>query len=243
MYNTNVINNLDLNDIRKMIEEQFGYEVDSLDLKDMKSIYDVYMELQDGINNYRDERVQKFVHDDNNIHYVIFHAIPIDAFLRSRIDSKKARTFLSNKQFFIGSYSSDFEGLHNEVTLSHNRLFRNGIFEVSIQYENRGNVNVSNPINTFEKFVNESLEVYDELDISCPIVYFVTFTNVEGHEMATKPGEFYTLTDAERNILNPAGVAIKNKNQISNGIHNIFVPILNHFGKDEDYIFGETTDN
>ena len=59
---------------------------------------------------------------------------------------------------------------------------------MSIQYENRGNVNVSNPINTFEKFVNESLEVYDELDISCPIVYFVTFTNVEGHEMATKPG-------------------------------------------------------
>ena len=92
MYNTNVINNLDLNDIRKMIEEQFGYEVDSLDFKGMKSIYDAYVELQYGINKYRDERVQKFVRDDNSIHYVIFHAIPIDAFLRSCIDSKKART-------------------------------------------------------------------------------------------------------------------------------------------------------
>ena len=74
-------------------------------------------------------------------------------------------------------------------------------------------------------------------------MYFVTFTNVEGQEMASEPGEFYTLTDSERNLLNPAGVAIKNKNQISDEIHNIFVPILNHFGKDEDYIFEETNGN
>lgn len=242
MYNTNAINNLDLNDIKNMMEEQFDCKVDSMDFKDMKIIYDVYIELQDGINNYRCKRVQKFGCEDKSIHYVIFHAIPIDAFLRSRIDYKKAMTSLNNKQFLIGSFSLDFEGLHGEGTSSHNRLFKNGIFEVVIKYENRGKVNVSNPKIKFKEFVTESLEVYSELGISSPIVYFVTFTNVEGQEMATKPGDFDT-TITERNILDPAGVAIKDKNQVDNEVHNIFVPIVNDFGINDYYIFDESDGN
>ncbi|WP_296859784.1 hypothetical protein [uncultured Methanobrevibacter sp.] len=242
MFNRKVISNLDLNDIGRMIGEQFDCKVDSIDFKDMKIIYDVYLELQEGINNYRDERVQEFVCEDNRIHYVIFHAIPLDAFLRSRIDSKKAKVSLSKKQFFIGSYSQDFEGLHNELTLSHNRLFRNGIFEVVIKYENRGDVNVSNPKSKFKEFVSESLDVYSELGISCPIVYFVTFTNVEGQEMATKPDVFTTAV-TERNILDPAGVVINDKDQVDNEVHNIFVPILNDFGINDYYLFDESAGN
>lgn len=242
MFNRKVICNLGLNDIKNMMEEQFDCKVDSMDFKDMKIIYDVYIELQDGINNYRDKRVQKFVCEDKSIHHVIFHAIPIDAFLRSRIDYKKAITSLNNKQFLIASYGSDFEGLHGEGTSSHNRLFRNGIFEVVKEYKNRGKVNVNNPKIKFKEFVTESLEVYSELGISSPIVYFVTFANVEGQEMATKNGDFDT-TITERNILNPAGVAIKDKGQIDNEVHNIFVPIVNDFGINDYYTFDESTGN
>ena len=242
MFNRKIISNLDLNDIRNMMEEQFDCKVDSIDFKDMKMIYDVYMELQEGINNYRDERVQKFLCEDNSIHYVIFHAIPLDTFLRSRIDYKKVKTSLNNKQFLIGLHSSDFEGLHSEGTLSYNKLLRNGIFEVVIKYENLGKVNVSNPKIKFKEFVSESLDVYSELGISSPIVYFVTFTNVEGQEMATKPGDF-TTTVTERNILDPAGVAINDKDQVDNEVHNIFVPILNDFGINDYYIFDESAGN
>ena len=73
-------------------------------------------------------------------------------------------------------------------------------------------------------------------------MYFVTFTNVEGQEMATKPGDFDT-TITERNILDPAGVAIKDKNQVDNEVHNIFVPIVNDFGINDYYIFDESDGN
>ena len=39
MFNRKIISNLDLNDIRNMMEEQFDCKVDSIDFKDMKMIY------------------------------------------------------------------------------------------------------------------------------------------------------------------------------------------------------------
>ena len=55
--------------------------------------------------------------------------------------------------------------------------------------------------------------------------------------MLLKVGEYYRLTDPERDTLNPEGIIIKDNNQIEVSAHNMFVPIWNHFGKNVDYIF------
>lgn len=40
-----------------------------------------------------------------------------------------------------------------------------------------------------------------------------------------------------RDVINPTGVIIKDKDQVGIEVENIFVQILNHFGYDEDYLF------
>ena len=232
--NNKVIENIGLEDIENMIEDAIGCSNNSSNSFDLKLIFDVNMQLREKINNYRDERVQKFASENEDKYKIIFHAIPIDAFLRTRIDTAKVRSAFRYKKFFTGHFSHDFEGLYNNKGLFKKRLFRNGIFEaILVEYRPEEGVNVNHSYNEFKKFVNESLDIYGELDISCPIVYFITFTNVKGRSMIEGP----ILNDCERDVLNPTGVIIKDKDQVGIEVENIFVPIWNHFGYDEDYLF------
>lgn len=238
--NNKVIENIGLEDIENIIKDAIGCNDDSISFTDLKLILDINMQLQETINNYRDERVQKFASENEDKYNIIFHAIPIDAFSKSRINFKKARNTFHNKQFLMGFNYSDFEGLYSNVN-GHSfkmRLFRNGIFEAIAEHD-YADVHVDYSKNRFEEFVSECLEVYDELNISCPIIFFVTFTNVKDRKMAVNEISFNQRC-TERDILDPTGVLIKNKNQVESEVHNIFVPIFNEFGKDVDYIFDQS---
>lgn len=211
-----------------------------MEFEEIKAMFDLNNSLLEKINNYRDERVSFWCSKNKDKYKVMFHAIPFDAFSINQIDFRKAKTVL-NKEFLYGYFLSDFEGLFSDESLYKGKLFRNGIFEIILEeYRDEGGVNVGNPYLEFQKFVNDSLEVYDELGILCPVVYFVTFTNVKGRNMLLKIGEHYRLTDAERDTLNPVGIIIKDKDQIEVCAHNTFVPIWNHFGKNVDYIFDDS---
>lgn len=211
-----------------------------MEFEEIKSMFDLNNSLLEKINDYRDKRVSFWSSKNRDKYKVMFHAIPFDAFSINQIDFKKARTVL-NKEFLYGYFFSDFEGLFSDESIYKGKLFRNGIFEIILEeYRDEGGVNVGNPYLEFKKFVNDSLEVYEELGISCPIVYFVTFTNVKGRNMLLKVGEHYILTDPERDTLNPVGIIIKDNNQIEVSAYNMFVPIWNHFGKNVDYIFDDS---
>lgn len=211
-----------------------------MEFEEIKTMFDLNNSLLEKINDYRDKRVSLWSSKNKNKYKVMFHAIPFDAISINQIDFKKARTVL-NKEFLNGYYFSDFEGLFNNQSLYKGKLFRNGIFEIILEeYRDEGGVNVRNPYLEFKKFINDSLEVYNELGIFCPIIYFITFTNVKGRNMLCNPREHYNLTDFERDTLNPSGLIIKDKTQIDICVHNMFVPIWNHFGKDVDYIFDES---
>ena len=213
-----------------------------MEFEEIKDMFDLNSSLLEKVNNYRNDRVSFWSSKNKDKYKVIFHAIPFDSFSINQIDFKKARTVL-NKEFLWGYFFSDFEGLFSDERLYKGKLFRNGIFEIVLEeYRDEGGVNVGNPYLEFQKFVKDSLEVYDELGISCPIVYFVTFTNVKGRNMLQKPMEHYVLTDAERDTLNPVGIIIKDKNQIADYAYNMFVPIWNHFGKNVDYRFDDSND-
>ena len=84
--------------------------------------------------------------------------------------------------------------------------------------------------------MKDCLEVYEELNILCPIVFFVTFSNIKGLKM---DGIFPRSKNRnpERDILNPAGIIIKDKDQVKSEVHNIFVPIYNHYGIEVEYEF------
>ena len=213
---------------------------DPMEFEEIKSMFDFSNNLQEKINSYRNERFSFWNSKINDNYKVIFHAVPFDSFSKSRIDLKKARVALRNKQFLGGFYSSDFEGLYSSSRYPFKiRLFRNGIFE-AIRDEDKGDVYVDNFKERFEEFVNGCLELYEELDILCPVVFFVTFTNVKGRKIAKGPLNLSMLQDAERDTLDPAGVIIEDKNQVGSEVHNLFVPIYNHFGIECDYDFEQS---
>ena len=96
--NNKVIKNIGLEDIENMIEDAIGCSNNSSNSFDLKLIFDVNMQLREKINNYRDERVQKFASENEDKYKIIFHSIPIDAFLRTRIDTAKVRSAFRYKK-------------------------------------------------------------------------------------------------------------------------------------------------
>lgn len=237
--NNKVIENIGLEDIENIINDTIGCNDDSIAFSELKSIFDVNVQLQEEINSFRDERVQKIASEEDDKYKVIFHAIPLDVFSKSRIDLKQARIALQGKQFLDGFYYSDFQGLCCDGYFK-KKLFRNGIFEAFYNEHDYDVVYVHDSKNKFEEFVTDCLEVYEELNFICPIIFFITFTNIKGLEMAVDPPSLSENRDPERNILNPAGIVIKDKDQVESEVHNVFVPVLNHYGIDVDYKFKQS---
>ncbi len=211
-----------------------------MEFEEIKNMFDLNGKLHEKINSYRDERVQNITSKNESNYNVIFHAIPFDAFSKSRIDFRKARIALRGKEFLSGFYFSDFDGLWGDGYLFKKKLFRNGIFEAFYNEHDYDVVYVHDSKDKFEKFVTECLEVYEELNISCPVVFFVTFTNIKGLEMAVNPPKRSKNRDPERDILDPAGIIIKEKDQVKSEVYNVFVPIYNHYGFEVDYDFEQS---
>lgn len=240
IFSNKVIENIRIGDIENIIKDIISCKDDSIKVNDIKLIIDVKMELQEKINNYRDERVKKYISENEKKCNVIFHAIPLDAFLKSRIDFKKFKKIFKDKQFFNSTFSSNFEGLYDNNGLFEKKLFRNGILEVISADKYRDEIDLSHSFKEFKNFVNESLDGYKELNILCPIVYFVTFTNVKG---CGKMGDSIDSSAGDCDLLNPVGVAINDKQQVDLEAHNIFVPIWNYFENDVDYMFDASEKN
>lgn len=211
-----------------------------MEFEEIKNMFDLNNKLQEKINRYRDERVQNISSKNASSYNVIFHAIPFDAFSKSRIDFQKARIALQGKQFLNGPYFSDFEGLCGDGYYFKKKLFRNGIFEAIFNGNEFEKVLVDNSKDWFEEFVTDCLEVYEELNILCPIVFFITFSNIKGLEMDVKLPYRFKNRDSERNILDPAGIIIKDKDQLESEVHNVFVPVFNHYGREVDYKFKQS---
>ena len=77
---------------------------------------------------------------------------------------------------------------------------------------------------------------YQKIDIICPIVFFVSLTNVQGHDLTTNGlPRFNKVFDKKRSVLNPNGMIIENEIQIENNITNLFIPLWNHFGISKEY--------
>lgn len=211
-----------------------------MEFEEIKNMFDLNSRLQEKINSFRCERVQNITSKNDGKYNVIFHAIPFDAFSKSLIDFQKARIALQGKQFLNGVNFSDFDGLCIDGFHFKKKLFRNGIFEAIFNGEDYDNVYVDLSKNGFEEFVRDCLEVYEELNILCPIVFFVTFTNIKGLKMDANLLVRSKIRDPERDILDPAGIIIKDKDKIESEVHNVFVPIYNHYGIEADYIFEQS---
>lgn len=210
-----------------------------MEFEEIKNMFDLNSNLQEKINGYRDVRVQNITSKNDGSYNVIFHAIPFDAFSKSRIDFQKAKIALQGKKFLYGSYFSDFDGLFIEGSKFKKKLFRNGIFEAIYNINDHEKVPVDYSKDWFEEFVTDCMKVYEELNIMGPIIFFVTFSNIKGLKMF----ELHYCSknrDPERNILNPVGIIIKDKEQVKSEVHNVFVPIYNHYGIEVDYDFEQS---
>lgn len=102
------------------------------------------------------------------------------------------------------------------------------------------NQNERIPLEYFEeeylKFTKEIFNFYRKMDIICPIVFFVSLTNVQNHELHTTGlPRFNEVFDKKRSVLDPNGIIIDNENQIENNVNNLFVPLWNHFGISKEY--------
>jgi hypothetical protein len=81
------------------------------------------------------------------------------------------------------------------------------------------------------------LKIYEDLNIFCPVVFFVTFANIKGRDVLVdhideRRGEIF---DKERDILDANGIIFKSKDSIDNDISSLFIQFWNHFGYDKKY--------
>lgn len=213
-----------------------------MDYEEIKSMFAMNSNLFENINRYKNNRINKMISNNNKYFQIIFHAIPFNIFSNEYISLKKARDLMSNNEFFRGSYNYNFEGLYNVFYPS--QIFRNGTFEW--RYEDSEGAKIFD-LSYFQyeyvDFVKESLTIYNELNINCPIVFFVTLINIQNIDIQKSLMDRSKVIDTNRNILDPNGCIIKNTKHIKNEVHNLFVPIWNHFGKNVDYIFNEDIGN
>ena len=211
---------------------------DSMEFDELKNMFDLNNSLVDKINNFRDERLSKFESENQDLYKAIFHAVPLNAFSLNSINLNKAEYELRYYQTIGGAYSYNFEGIYNPHGTFFKQLFRNGIFEIYCQAENIGEcIPIGYFEETFLKFATDVYEFYQKIGIICPIIFFVSLTNVQGNEICSNgfirvhQGVF----DKKRSILNPNGIIIENESQIEDNVNNLFIPLWNHFGYTKDY--------
>ena len=206
--------------------------------QEIETMFNSKNTTMDKINEFRNERLRKFSSKNTHNFKVIYHFVPLDSFSKDYININEVEDKLRNKIRIGGIYRYNFEGIYHYFDETFKQLFRNGIFEMVYESE------AENERISLEYFQQEFLEVtkeifdlYRELTIFCPIVLFVSLTNIINHPITqnVRIRRFQDPFDKERDILNPNGVIIENNEEIENAVHNIFIPLWNHFGYKVDY--------
>ena len=201
-----------------------------MDYDELRRMFDLNNSLIEKINKFRDERIAKFESQEHRLYKIIFHAIPLNSFTTTNINLQKANFELGSKGIIGGAYRYNFEGLFNPNDEFFRQLYRNGIYEMHFKSDS------CIPVKAFEsdylKFAKEIYNFYKKMEILCPIVFFVSLTNVQEHEICTdceirRHGGVY---DKKRSLLNPNGIIVENENQIEECVEELFIPIWNHFG-------------
>ena len=168
------------------------------------------------------------------LHEKVCYKLPDD---QTQIDIEKAKKELETSRIIGGYYKPNFEGLYYPNGNFFKQFYRNGIYEM---HYTQANQNEEIPLRYFEeeylKFAHEIFDFYQKIDIICPIVFFVSLTNVQGHNLTTNGlPRFNKVFDKKRSVLNPNGMIIENETQIESNVNNLFVPLWNHFGISKEY--------
>lgn len=209
----------------------------SMDYDELRRMFDLNNSLIEKINNFRDERIAKFESENQEKYKIIFHAVPLNAFSNNPVNLEKAQKELENGSIIGGFYKPNFEGLYQPHSTFFRQFYRNGIYEMHYtQYNPIEDI----PLDYFEeeylKFAEEIIDFYQKIDVLCPIIFFVSLTNVQNHERSTNGLPRLTkVFDKKRSLLNPHGIIIENKTQIENEVNNLFIPLWNHFGVSRSY--------
>lgn len=207
-----------------------------MELKKVKTIFDIDKKLLEKIDEFKNERIIKY-NNDKHEYKVIFHSIPLDAFSKFPMPLDNFRAKFGKHHFFQRRYAYNFEGLYYDYENEYVQIFHNGIFEIVFSdYSPNNLINISYYKNQCDTFVKESLKIYDELGINYPILFYVTIINIKDYKLDANLWVRSEVWDTERNILNPMGIIIKKDDHLDNNINNLFVPIWNHFGISIDYI-------
>lgn len=223
-----------------------------MEFQEIETMFNSKNTVMDKINEFRDKRINKFASENKDKFRLILHVIPLDSFFKDYININEAADILSQTyrrdkniigdiSIIGGTYNPNFDGIYRDYEHSYysKRLFRNGIFEIKRRKSNDSNILLEYYQNECVDATKEIFEMYHKLDVFSPIVLFVSLINIVNHRLE-EPSKFYGMGKyhaavEERNILNPSGVIIENEEQIDDRIHNLFIPLWNHYGIAREY--------
>lgn len=212
-----------------------------MEFNELKEMFDMNNKLTERINDFRYKHVLKYSSEDTNHYKVIYHLIPSNSFNNIQINLEDAKEYLMTNRVMSPEWNYNFEGIYQSRYEKFGQMFRNGIFE-KVQKTGGENDNVSlcHFEDDFKIFINKMLKVYESLNIFCPIIFFVTFTNIKGRDVPVdhfykRRGEIF---DKERDILDAPGIIFESEETIDEDVSNLFLQFWNHFGYDKKYKSG-----
>lgn len=210
-----------------------------IEFNELKEMFDMNNKLTEIIDDFRCKCILKYSSEDTNHYKVIFHSIPLNSFSNIQINLEDAKVYLINNR--VSSYPEwnyNFEGIYQSRLDDFGQMFRNGIFERVRKTDGEDDsVSLVYFEEEFKKFVKQMLKIYEDLNIFCPVVFFVTFANIKGRDVLVdhideRRGEIF---DKERDILDANGIIFKSKDSIDNDISSLFIQFWNHFRYDKKY--------
>lgn len=229
--------------VKRGLEKDFymrrNGRTEPMEFNELREMFDMNNKLTEIINDFRCKSILKYSSEDTNHYKVIFHSIPLNSFSNIQINLEDAKVYLINNR--VSSYSEwnyNFEGIYQSSLDNFEQMFRNGIFErVGKTDGEDDSVSLVYFEEEFKKFVKQMLKIYEDLNIFCPVVFFVTFANIKGRDVLVdhideRRGEIF---DKERDILDANGIIFKSKDSIDNDISSLFIQFWNHFGYDKKY--------
>ena len=208
---------------------------DPMEYDELRRMFDLNNSLIEKINNFRDERIAKFESEKQEYYKVIFHAVPLNAFPNNTINLEKAKDELTHGRIIGRNYKYNFEGLYNNSE-DQLQFFRNGIFErcYTMEYKNE-KMYLATYEEEYMTFCKEIIKLYKELDIVCPVVFFVSLTNIQGYSLSSNGHvRSYEILPDKRPKLDPTGIIINNENEIAEKVKDLFKPLWNHYGLPEN---------
>ncbi|WP_400240162.1 helix-turn-helix domain-containing protein [Methanobrevibacter smithii] len=209
-----------------------------MEFNEIKEMFEMNNKLTERINGFRCNRVLKYSTEDTNHYKVICHSIPLNSFSNIQINLEEAKKQLIDYRVLSPEWNYNFEGIYQSRFDNFGQMFRNGIFERVKKTDCEDDpVSLVYFENEFKNFVKQMLKVYESLNIFCPIIFFVTLTNIKGRDVSVD--SFYErrgdIFDKERNILDPSGIIFESEESIDEDISRLFLQFWNHFGYDKKY--------